>query len=96
MIYFWFLTFNSLLETVAQLKLFLNKAFSYEDPNNSKAYTIKSVETKKIFEIIQLYTSLFNQRTAQSFAKWCSTHSVSSLKAQPDRNSSSRKRQLYI
>lgn len=94
--YFWSLTFNSLLETDAQLKLFLNEAFCYEDPNNSKVYKIKSVATKEIFETIQLYASLFNQRTAQAFAKWCSTHSVSFLKAKPDRNSNSRKRQLYI
>ncbi|KAI8883251.1 hypothetical protein K501DRAFT_184922, partial [Backusella circina FSU 941] len=66
------------------------------DPNNSKAYKIKSVATKEIFDTIQLYTSLFNQQTAQVFAKWCSIHSVSFLKAKPDKNSNSRKRQLYI
>lgn len=84
------------LKTDAQLKHFLNEAFCYEDPNNSKAYKIKSVATKEIFETIKLYTSLFNQRTAQAFAKWCSIHSVSFLIAKPDRNSNSRKRQLYI
>jgi hypothetical protein len=70
--------------------------FCYEDPNNSKAYKTKSLATKEIFEIIQLYTSLFNQRTPQAFAKWCSTHNVSFLKAKPDKNSNSRKRKLYI
>ncbi|CEP13859.1 hypothetical protein [Parasitella parasitica] len=63
-------------KTDAQLKHFLNEALCYEDPNNPKSYKIKSVATKEIFETITPYTSLFNQRTAQAFAKWCSIHSM--------------------
>ncbi|KAG2203630.1 hypothetical protein INT47_011724 [Mucor saturninus] len=84
------------LKTDAQLKHFIDQAFCSEDPNNPMSYKITPVATKDIFETITQYTSLFDHRTPQYFAKWCSTHSVSFLKAKPDKNSSSRKRQLYV
>lgn len=74
----------------------MNEVFCPEDPNNSKAYKVKSISTEEIFETIQLYTSLFDEQTAQAFAKWCSTHSASFLKAKPDRNSKNRIRKLYV
>ncbi|OAD67807.1 hypothetical protein PHYBLDRAFT_150896 [Phycomyces blakesleeanus NRRL 1555(-)] len=66
------------------------------NPDNSKAYKTKLATTKEIFETVQLYTSPFNQRSVWAFEKWCSTYSVSSLKAKRARNSNSREGQLYI
>ncbi|KAI9018735.1 hypothetical protein CLU79DRAFT_686208, partial [Phycomyces nitens] len=55
------------------------------DPNNEKAYALQSVTTKDVFDIVQSYTSLFEQRTVQAFANWCSTHFINFLKAKSDR-----------
>lgn len=74
----------------------MNEVFCPEDPNNSKPYKVKSISTEEIFETIQLYASLSDERTAQAFAKWSSTHSASFLKAKPDRNSKNRIRKLYV
>ncbi|KAI7851507.1 hypothetical protein BDC45DRAFT_571992 [Circinella umbellata] len=63
-----------ILETYAQVKLFLNEAFRHENPNNSKVYELKLLTTKEILESIKEYTSLFSNRTAQSFSRWCSAN----------------------
>lgn len=78
------------------MKLFLEGVYCIEEPQNPKAYQLQSVSTSEIFQTIQLYTSLFDQRNAQSFSKWCSMNCISFLKAKPDTNASSRRRKLYV
>ncbi|KAG1320087.1 hypothetical protein G6F62_011505 [Rhizopus arrhizus] len=45
---------------------------------------------------IKEFSSLFENKTLLSFAPWCSTNKASFLKAKEDKNSSNRKRELYV
>lgn len=82
------------IENEAQVKLFLKEVFCNEDPNNSAAYDTKLLSTEEIFDIVKQYTSLFGERSKQSFSKWCSDNSVLFLMAKVDKNKKREKESI--
>ncbi|KAI7850938.1 hypothetical protein BDC45DRAFT_590770, partial [Circinella umbellata] len=63
-----------------QVVQFVNNVFCIEDQGNSEVFQKKLISTQQILEIIKEFSSLFENRTLLSFARWCSTNKTSLLK----------------
>jgi hypothetical protein len=74
----------------------VNNIYCIEDQGNSEVFQKKLVSTQQILETVKEFSSLFENKTLLSFARWCSTNMASFLKAKADKNSSNRRRELYV
>ncbi|KAG1526670.1 hypothetical protein G6F47_004365 [Rhizopus delemar] len=54
-----------------QLVNFLNAMFLPTDPFNEKVYYCDSLSMDDILAVVWRHTNIFNEKTAQSFSKWC-------------------------
>ncbi|KAL0075651.1 hypothetical protein J3Q64DRAFT_1703071 [Phycomyces blakesleeanus] len=59
------------LVTEAQAKQFINEVYCPSQPKNDVIYVKGIISTKKIYELVKTFTTVFREKPAQSFAAWC-------------------------
>lgn len=57
---------------------------------------MQSVTTQEIFNTVNEYTTIFENKTFLGFARWASIKKLLFLRAKEIRNASNRRRELYV
>ncbi|KAI7902998.1 uncharacterized protein BX663DRAFT_551855 [Cokeromyces recurvatus] len=83
------------LVSESQVKQFINEVYCYEKPYNEYIYLKQTISTKTIYETVQNYTIVFEQKTTQAFATWCRNSKLRFLHAKEKRGNR-RTRELYV
>lgn len=83
------------LATVAQVKQFINEVYCPSQPKNNKIYLKGTISTQEIYNLVKTYTTVFREKTAQSFAAWCRNNKLNFLLAK-EKKSQRVTRELYI
>ncbi|RCH80362.1 hypothetical protein CU098_005056 [Rhizopus stolonifer] len=83
------------LVTEAQVKQFINEIYCPFQPKNQEIYSKEMISTKDIYEIVKTYTTIFHEKTCQSFAVWCRNNKLNFLQAK-ERKAQTITRELYI
>ncbi|OAD70841.1 hypothetical protein PHYBLDRAFT_64084 [Phycomyces blakesleeanus NRRL 1555(-)] len=69
------------LVTEAQVKQFINEVYCPSQPENDVIYVKGIISTKEIYELVKTFTTVFREKTAQSFAAWCRNQKLNFLLA---------------
>ncbi|KAG2228722.1 hypothetical protein INT48_007455, partial [Thamnidium elegans] len=83
-------------KTDSQMKRFINEVYCCEELKNAEIYCKLSVSTKNIYDTIMQYSTIFERRTAQSFANWCRNNRIKFLNKKSNVIKGTRVRELYI
>ncbi|KAG1053648.1 hypothetical protein G6F43_004285 [Rhizopus delemar] len=62
-----------------QLVNFLNAMFLPTDPFNEEVYYCDSLSMDDILAVVWRHTNIFNEKTAQSFSKWCGNRIIEDI-----------------
>ncbi|KAI8997795.1 hypothetical protein BDB01DRAFT_772450 [Pilobolus umbonatus] len=69
------------LVTLAQVKQFINEVYCPSQPKNDEIYLKGTISTQEIYNLVKTYTTVFRERTSQSFAAWCRSNKLNFLLA---------------
>ncbi|ORX47698.1 hypothetical protein DM01DRAFT_1322371 [Hesseltinella vesiculosa] len=69
------------LSNMAQLLQFLNMVYLAEDPSNEHMYEVKSVTMKQILVTVWEHSNLLNDKSINSFGRWCATKKLNFMNA---------------
>ncbi|ORX52439.1 hypothetical protein DM01DRAFT_1323617 [Hesseltinella vesiculosa] len=60
---------------------FLNEAFLACSPHNDEVYSLECMTTNEILAVVSRYTSLFDDKSSNSFLQWCLRRKIKFTKA---------------
>ncbi|KAI9017929.1 hypothetical protein CLU79DRAFT_762270 [Phycomyces nitens] len=83
-------------QTEIQVMLFINEVYHPEEPHNPSIYDVKSVSTNDLYETVKKHTTIFENKSVQSFIRWCSNARLSFLRAQEERKNNIRARICHV
>lgn len=83
------------LVTLAQVKQFINEVYCPCPPKNAEVYLKRRISTQEIYNLVKTYTTVFREKTSQSFAAWCRSNKLNFLLAK-EKKSQNVTRELYI
>lgn len=69
------------LTTKVQVKQFIDEVFCSFELVNKGIYSKKNISTKDIHETVKTYTTVFRDKSDQSFAAWCRSNKLNFLSA---------------
>lgn len=85
-----------MLTAEAEIKQFINEVFRPSLPDNNSLYSKGIVSTRDIHELVNKHSTVFREKTVQSFATWCRNQKLDFLLAKRKIRDKIASRELYI